>query len=222
MNTSPQSPTEIRCVCFDWGGVILRICRSFAEGVRAAGLELRTGSDDPALVAKRHDLAQQFQIGKLGRPAFLAQISESMDHSYSPEEFERIHDSWLLEEYAGVDALVNELNALPHVQTAMLSNTNELHWARQHPIGGKPHFPTAGRLRHRHASHVLGLAKPDTAIYRAFETQTGFAPSHILFFDDLEENVAAAKSCGWNSERIDHTGDTASQMRAHLRRYGVL
>ena len=60
-------PNSVRCVCFDWGGVLLRICRSFAEGVRAAGLELRPGADAPEMAAKRHELAHQFQIGGLQR-----------------------------------------------------------------------------------------------------------------------------------------------------------
>lgn len=221
---SAESPGPIRCVCFDWGGVILRICRTFEEGVRAAGLEARAGTDSPELRAKRRQLANDFQVGRLDRAAFLTQISRAMDHAYTAEEFERIHDAWLIEEYPGVDRLIAELNEIPVIQTAMLSNTNELHWARQSPRQGRtvPHFPTAGRLRHRHASHLLGLAKPEPEIYRAFERETGFAPGTILFFDDMEENTSAARACGWRAETIDYTGDTAGQMRDHLRRYGVL
>lgn len=215
---------EIRCVCFDWGGVILRICRGFEEGVARAGLAVRPGVDGPELRRRRHELAHAYQIGGLTRDEFLRGISDAMQGAYSPEEFERIHDAWLIEEYPGVDRLVADLRALPSVETAMLSNTNELHWRRQSPLegaAGLPHFPTAGQLKHRHASHLLRLAKPDASIYRAFERETGFSPQSILFFDDLAENVDAARGCGWCSEQIDHTGDTAAQMREHLRRYGV-
>lgn len=216
---------EIRCVCFDWGGVILRICRGFEEGVARAGLDLRAGTDAPTLKQQRHELAHEYQIGNLGRDEFLARISRAMNGVYSPAEFERIHDAWLIEEYPGVAGLVDDLLRTPGVETAMLSNTNELHWSRQSPqprVPHLPHFPTAGRLKHRHASHLLRLAKPDETIYRAFERETGFEPASILFFDDLADNVAAARACGWRSEQIDHTGDTAQQMRAHLARYGVL
>lgn len=214
---------EIRCVCFDWGGVILRICRGFEEGVARAGLDLRPGTDAPELKRLRHELAHAYQVGRLTREEFLDRVSAAMGGVYSPTEFERIHDAWLIEEYPGVDRLVADLLGISAIETAMLSNTNELHWRRQSPTGeGLPHFPTAGRLKHRHASHLLGLAKPEATIYRAFERETGFAPASVLFFDDLAENIAAARSCGWNAEQIDHTGDTASQMRAHLRRYGVL
>ncbi len=36
---------RIRLVCFDLGGVVIRICRTWAEGCAAAGLEVR----DPLL-----------------------------------------------------------------------------------------------------------------------------------------------------------------------------
>lgn len=216
-------PGEVRCVCFDWGGVILRICRSFEEGVHRAGLDLRPGTDAPALKQQRHDLAHEYQIGRLTREEFLSRVSAAMNEVYTPAEFERIHDAWLIEEYPGVDRLVADLLASPRVETAMLSNTNELHWRRQQPgADGLPHFPTAGRLKHRHASHLLGLAKPEASIYRAFERETGFTPGSILFFDDLADNINTARACGWLAEQIDHTGDTAAQMREHLRRYGVL
>ena len=81
-------------------------------------------------------------------------------------------------------------------------------------------------VHHLHASHLLGLLKPDEAIYRAFERASGFdgtdgRPEEILFFDDLEENVEAARACGWSSVRVDHTGDPAEQMRRELRERGL-
>jgi FMN phosphatase YigB (HAD superfamily) len=67
----------------------------------------------------------------------------------------------------------------------------------------------------------LRLAKPDEAIYRAYEKATGVAGAEIIFFDDLAENIEAARAAGWNAEQIDHTGDTAEQVRMLLSRYGI-
>ena len=217
--------SPIRCVCFDWGGVILRFCRSFAEGVRAAGLDLREGANAAEAIAARRGLANQYSMGRLSRGEFLDAASRATSGLYTVEELERINHAWLIEEYPGVGAIVDELNALPRIETALLSNTTEIHWERQQAEPsrslGIPHFPTASKLKHRHASHLLGLLKPDDAIYAAFERETGFMPQSILFYDDLEENVAAAKSRGWNAVQIDHTGDTAAQIRASLREFGI-
>lgn len=221
-----SSPSEIRCVCFDWGGVILKFCRSFADGVKAAGLDLREGAIDAEAIAARRGLANEYSMGRISRAEFLRATSLASAGLYTEEELERINHAWLLEEYPGVGLVVDELNALPHIETALLSNTTEIHWERQHEEpcrrNGIPHFPTASKLKHRHASHLLGLLKPDEAIYAAFERETGFSPPGILFFDDLEENVRAARSRGWRAVQIDHTGDTAAQIRAALREHSIL
>ena len=215
--------SEIKLVCFDWGGVILRICRSWQEGCERAGLPVRDGSTDESAMHRRHELSIRYQIGELSCEAFVDALAETTDGLYTPDEIRLIHDAWLIEEYEGVGDVVSELVAHPSVSTGLLSNTNQLHWERHFETGNRPaDFPTVGLLEHRHASHLLRLAKPDPAIYRAFERETGFDGPTILFFDDLEENVQAARSVGWKSEQIDHTNDTAGQIRAHLRTHDVL
>ncbi len=215
--------SEIKLVCFDWGGVILRICRSWQEGCERAGLPVRDGSTDESAMRRRHELAVRYQVGELSCDQFVTALAETTDGLYTPDEIRLIHDAWLIEEYDGVGDVVSELVSHPTVSTGLLSNTNQLHWERHIETSGKrADFPTVGLLEHRHASHLLRLAKPDPAIYRAFERQTGFDGATILFFDDLEENVQAAQSVGWKSEQIDHTGDTAGQIRAYLRTHGIL
>lgn len=215
--------SKISLVCFDWGGVILRICRSWGEGCLAAGLGVRGASATQEFASRRKRISREFETGRLSESSFLERMSEAMDGLYTVGEIERIHHAWLVDEYPGMDRVVDDLLGLGHVQTGMLSNTNSLHWARQqeHPQGTLTHFPTAGRLRHRFASHLMGLAKPDASIFEAFARGVGMSPAEILFFDDLPDNVATAKACGWNAEQIDHTGDTATQIRAHLDRHGV-
>ena len=105
------------------------------------------------------------------------------------------------------------------VETACLSNTNERHWEL---MTAQPlHYPAFAAFGRRHASHLLGLAKPDPAIYRAFEEHSGVPAGMIVFFDDRAENVAAARNAGWRAELIDPRGDTAAQAAAVLRRLGL-
>lgn len=214
---------RVRIVVFDWGGVILRICRSWREGCGRAGLEVREGSDDERLAAERRRIAQAYQIGSIGCDDFCASLSDTMDGLYTPSEVRRIHDSWLIEEYPGVDEIVSRLVESESVATGMLSNTNRLHWRQQLRAdeGGTSRFPTARLLEHRHASHLLGIAKPDGGIFDRFESETGFRGGEILFFDDLPDNVASAQRAGWCAERIDHEGDTAAQIAGHLASHGV-
>jgi putative hydrolase of the HAD superfamily len=213
----------IRLVCFDWGGVILKHCRAWSEACNAAGLPIREGVDSHDKVLRRREATAAFQRGHMAPDDYYHALAEASDWLYSTAEIKRLHDAWVTEEYPGVADVIHAIHARGR-DTALLSNTNEAHWRRHlpGPRGEKPDFPTAGLLRLRFGSHQLGLVKPGIEISRAFEKQTRHEGERILFFDDLIDNINAARSIGWNAELIDHTGDTAHQLRTHLANHGVL
>ncbi len=219
------SPAPPRIVVFDLGGVLVRIVRSWTEAHAAAGLPPHSICEAEAFDRARRELAQAHQVGAITPSEYYAGIARVSRGAYTAEHAEAILTAWQSEEYPGVDAVVTAIEDAG-AETGALSNTNAAHWAVLRPdvsgAASAPRFPTVARLRHAHASHLLRLAKPDPAIYGAFEGATGFAASDILFFDDLEENVAAAQARGWRAEVIDHAGDTASQLQAHLEGHGLL
>ncbi len=212
--------TTVRIVCFDWGGVILRICRSWEQGCRLAGVPIHEQLLVPEQRSRRVALAEDYQRGELACGEFYQALADTTDGLLTPEQVRSVHDAWLIDEYPGVGSLVDELNIRTDVTTAMLSNTNESHWQRQHD--GPGGFPVASRLKIRLASHELGVAKPDPAIYRIATERFGVSPGEILFFDDLPDNIEAARNSGWQAKHIDHEGDTCAQMRAHLNSTGTL
>lgn len=219
----PSTPTNIAMVVFDWGGVILRHCRSWKEGCAEAGLPHYPDLEAAELVASRRVLHNTFQRGGCTPEHFLSTLRERSGSRYTEAELSLLHDRWLLTEYADVDTIIDDLHAA-NVQTALLSNTNHLHWRRHlgpHE-GGTGDYPTARKLKHRYASHLMGLAKPDPAIYAAFEGATGIPGPQLLFFDDLAENCTAAATRGWKTVIVDHTQETAPQIRAALDLHGVL
>jgi FMN phosphatase YigB (HAD superfamily) len=111
------------------------------------------------------------------------------------------------------------------VSTACLSNTNHSHWQRLAGLDGRREYSAVPELRHRLASHLVGYIKPDPQIYRlahaTFSEAGAVRPEGIIFFDDLAENVSAARSAGWTAFLVDHRGDTAQQMREHLLGIGI-
>jgi FMN phosphatase YigB (HAD superfamily) len=223
MSASP----ETMVVCFDLGGVLIRICRSWGHACRAAGLAIRSLAATPAVEAAHGALLHRYSVGELTEAEWAEQMAKVTRGEYSADEHLRIHDAVTLDEYAGVGEIVDALHAAG-VRTACLSNTTETHWGqlmherRRTPLPDRPRYPTVLRLQSHFASHLLHFAKPEPAIYRAFEAAMGCDASRILFFDDLPDNVTAARACGWRAERIDHTIETAPQLQRYLRAYGLL
>lgn len=212
----------VRVVCFDWGGVILRIARTWDEACETAGVEARPRDEATSAVCRA--LASEFQIGRMTATDFYERFSSATGATYTPDEVRRAHDAWLIAEYPGIDGLLSDLAGRGDVSTGLLSNTNAAHWARHLPgPDGRPaDFPAISLLDHRVGSHLICAAKPTEAAFAAFEAAAGVKPRDVLYFDDLKENVEAARRRGWRTEIVDHTGDTASQIGEHLRRYGVL
>jgi putative hydrolase of the HAD superfamily len=201
-------------VVFDLGGVVVRICRTWEEACAAAGVPHRPDAAARLAGDAAHRVVDEHQCGRIPCEQFYERMARLMDGAYSPDEVRAIHHAWTREDYPGIADVVDTLH-VAGVDTACLSNTNASHWEILRTS------PALARIRHRHASHILGLAKPDPAIYRAFEEETGFAPREILFFDDLEEHVTAARARGWRAHQVDHRGDTAGQVLAALRGAGV-
>lgn len=206
----------MKIVVLDLGGVVVRICRSLKEAGERCGIDVRDEDITPERRAERRAIHAEYERGRMGCEEFFVAIARTTGGKYTPEQFRAMHMHWIIDEYAGVSELIDDLHAAG-IATGVLSNTNASHWGQMQGLGATaPKFPTTTKPMHRHASHLLGQAKPDAAIYHEFAKRTGFAPGAIVFFDDLPENVAAAKGAGWHSHVVDHTGDTARQMRAYL------
>lgn len=84
--------------------------------------------------------------------------------------------------------------------------------------GFAPTFPLLEHFRDIVVSGREQLAKPDPAIYALAARRFGHAPEAMLFVDDSEPNVIAARSCGWHA----HHFTDAEGLRADLRARGLL
>jgi putative hydrolase of the HAD superfamily len=208
-------------VVFDLGGVLVRIARTWAEAAAYAGLPEALGVATPGFEQANHALLADFQLGLLSADDYFAAVTEASGGACSAEDACAIVDAWTQTEYPGIASVFDRLDAAG-VPAALLSNTNHRHWERLVALReGPPEYPTLLRARWRFASHLLGCAKPDRAIFRALEESTGVRGRRVLFFDDVEENVAGARAAGWQAELIDHGNDTPGQLMRHLRAYGV-
>ncbi|MEZ4553991.1 MAG: HAD-IA family hydrolase [Dehalococcoidia bacterium] len=205
-------------VVFDLGGVLVQTAQSWAQAHELAGLPPHAIANDPAFERGRSQLAHAYQIGVIGTPEYFDGAAAASRGAYTPAEVARLHHAWSRSEYQGVAEVLDAIDA-SGAATGALSNTNPAHWAR---LDGTSEYPNVARLRHRHASHLLRVAKPDAGAYERFCTETGFEPTRVLFFDDGPANVEAARRAGWTAYLVDPHAPTAPQLLHLLRHEGVI
>ena len=83
------------------------------------------------------------------------------------------------------------------------NRTHELYWSTRF----------AGLLRHFrqiYVSSTIGLRKPDAEAYNHVVKAIGTLPERIVFFDDVSENVDAARACGLQAFQVKSAADVAN------------
>jgi putative hydrolase of the HAD superfamily len=101
------------------------------------------------------------------------------------------------------------------IKTGILSNMGDAMEA-----GIVARFPWLAEFHHKTFSHRLGMAKPDAAIYRHAAEGLGVPPEEILFLDDREENVAAARAAGMKA--LQYSTQEAFELMMRVEVYGAL
>jgi len=101
------------------------------------------------------------------------------------------------------------------VKTGILSNMGDATEA-----GLRVRCPWLSGFTHLTFSHSLRMAKPDPAIYRCAAEGLETDPAEILFIDDREVNIAAARIAGMQAEQ--YTDHAAFQHTMRDERYGFL
>ena len=115
-------------------------------------------------------------------------------------------------EVPGTVALLGELKALG-IPLYALSNWS----AETFPIARRE-YPFLEWFDHMVVSGLVGLAKPDPAIFRLAIERCGLTPPLTVFIDDSQANVDAALALGFDA--LLFTG--AERLRADLVRRGLI
>lgn len=197
----------IECVVFDLGGVLVEL-----GGVRDFGAMIDEPDDTRVWVRwLTSTWAREYERGRCSTEEFAVGLVEEFELDCSPAEFIERFRVWPRGLLGGAHELVEGLaQSFP---VACLSNTNELHWNHQRDA-----FRLGELFETRFLSHELGLIKPDREIYEHVIADLGLPAASILFFDDNQLNVDAARAAGMASERVQ--GPHAA--REQLRRYRVI
>lgn len=194
-------------VCFDIGGVLVRINHTWNEAALSAGVKTKLETDtrlndSPHLI--------EYQAGQIDVDSYGEGLGQWL--GTPKEEALLVHSRILVSDYPGALELVAELKS-NGIWTCCFSNTNDLHWI---VLTDPQHFPAVASLDQKIASHELRAAKPDVAAYKQVEEMLPLRSERIVFFDDTLENIYGAAEAGWEAFRLDPAGDTIAEARSIL------
>jgi putative hydrolase of the HAD superfamily len=177
-----------RVLLFDLGGVLADL------GTPAADVGLDMTNDEFWGVWLNSSSVHAFETGKLDRDVFCRRIARELGWP-DAESFESRLRQWQLPLYPGVEDLVRSIP--DSVRIALLSNTNELHWAQV--VSSTDLF---ARFDHLFLSYESGHYKPMHAAFEQVTAHYGCVPGDVLFLDDSSLNIAAAIEVGFDAHRV--------------------
>lgn len=143
--------------------------------------------------------------GRFTLEAFLDQLAELLDlpRPLTPRHRAELERAWA-SAYELSPTVLRVVSRFPG-PTALLTNNGPLLEEALQP--GRPHGAVSSSFDHLLFSWRLGACKPELDAFERATEQLGVAPEAIVFFDDSEANVDAARAAGWEAHRFTTTLD---------------
>lgn len=200
----------IKAIVFDIGGVLIglnldRCIRTFQE---VLGYRRITELLDPY---HQKGIYGEMEAGDLSADGFRAEVLRESRPGCRPEDVDRCMYS-LLE---GMDPdTVETVKALRgRYPLYLLSNNNPIAMKRILEMFRENGLEPETTFRDQFISSEMKLQKPSREIYEESVRRTGLPAGEILFIDDNETNVAAAREAGMQA-RLFAPGMKLSQLLA--------
>lgn len=179
-----------KLILFDLGGVVVE-WTGIAELAAISGLSIT----DVAARFASSQTSLTYERGEVSDDEFSDHMIALFNLPYSRGQFKLQWRMWVGEAFDGVVDMITGLRQ--SFTTACLSNTNQMHW--DHLLG---YLPLETMFDHVFASHHIQAVKPNANSYEIVMQQTGFAAHDIVFFDDSQANVDAAKALGMTAYKV--------------------
>jgi glucose-1-phosphatase len=206
MTSLRLSPGDADALLFDLGRVVFNIdfpralaCWAGHAGCEPADIAARFVTDE----AYRHH-----ERGTISDEVFFANLRRSLGIAITDEQFLEGWNAVFAGEMEGIAPLLER--AAKHFPLYVYSNTNRAHIAHFTDV----HARTLRPFRELYYSSTIGHRKPEAAGFDHVVKAIGAPASRIVFFDDLAENVEAARASGLKSVHVRSSADVADALTA--------
>ena len=177
----------IKVIYFDLGKVIVDFDYALAirELMKVTSLPL----GEVTAVLSDNSLINEYETGKISTAEFYRLVSQRLQLEVPLERFKQLWGSMFLPQPLLSESFLQSLKK--RYRLSLLSNTNEIHFEF---VEGR--YPILSCIEERVLSYQVGCMKPDEKIYHAAVAKAEVVPEEILFTDDRQENINAARSIG--------------------------
>jgi len=201
---------KISAVLFDYGMVLSNV----PEELHWRQLEQVLAADQAGFQAAYWKYRDAYDRGALSAQTYWETVARDLDKTLDARTVRALIDAdtavWTQPNVEMMDwaARLNRAG----IKTGILSNIGD---AMELGVLGR--FPALAEFSHHTFSHRLGIAKPDAAIYRHAVEGLGVPAEEILFVDDREENIVAARTAGMVAvQYLGHEGFVKEMQRIGL------
>ena len=199
-------PTQVpEALLFDLGGVLIDI--DFSRALDAWAPYSALSPQDLRRRFKYDLQYQRHERGEIAAAEYFEYLAQTLQLTASLDQIERGWNAIFVGEIPQTRRWVEAMrDALP---CYAFTNTNASHmaaWSRLFPS-------VVGAFDRIFASHELGLRKPERAAFDRIRDLTGTPAASILFFDDLAENVQAARDAGFQGVLVKSPADVAAALQ---------
>lgn len=201
----PLRPNFADALLFDLGRVILDI--DFTRVLKVWSDYARCSPDDIVSRFARGDVYMRHERGEISDDAFFAHLRDTLDIDLTPAQFLEGWNAIFVGEMPGIAELM--AHASKRWQLYAFSNTNPAHVAHF----SQRHADLLNHFRTVFLSSSIGLRKPDAEAYRHVISEIGMPAERIVFFDDLAENIEAARACGLQTVHVTSPTSVAEALK---------
>jgi putative hydrolase of the HAD superfamily len=146
--------------------------------------------------------------GEISDDAFFAHLRDALDIDLTPAQFLEGWNAIFVGEMPGIAELLPR--AAARWPLYAFSNTNPAHVAHF----SAHHAELLGHFRGVYLSSSIGMRKPDTESFDHVVAEMGVPAERILFFDDLIENIEAARARGLQAVHVTSSTSVAETLKA--------
>lgn len=207
---SAQLAPKVQAVLFDYGLVLT------GPPAPAAWADMKhiLATDEEAFHEAYWRFRLDYDRGTLSGVTYWQHVAEALGRTLTSADLQALIDAdtrlWTEPNQPMIDWAARLQAA--GIRTGILSNLGDAMES-----GVRAHCTWLEAFHHHTFSHRLGTAKPDPAIYAHAAQGLGVPPEAVLFIDDRQDNIEAARNAGMQAvQYTDHDAFLRSMDQAGL------